>query len=95
MSAPVYHGGGYNRGRGYRHRRWGRTVQPTGNGWLDQVSTWFGGAIPRYAGQGQSTGAPVGSGSPVYKPAPSTAGNASAALAIPQADVPVLVAPPR
>jgi hypothetical protein len=93
MSTPVYHGGGYNRGGGYRHRRWGRTAEPTGNGWLDQVGTWFGGAIPRYAGQ--PTAAPVGGGSPVYKPAPSSIGNAGTALATLQADVPVFVAPPR
>lgn len=95
MPTPVYNGGRNYRRRGYRHRRWGQAPGPTGNGWLDQVSIWFGGVIPPYAGQGQPTAAPAGSGSPVYKPAPSSTGNPGAALAIPQVDVPVLVAPPR
>ena len=93
MATPVYNGGSPYRRRGYRHRRWGQTHEPTGNGWLDQVSTWLGGGVPQYAGQGQPTATPAGSGSPVYKPAPPSTGNAGMALAIPQADAPVLVAP--
>jgi len=95
MASPVYNGGSGYRRRGYRHRRWGQAPAPTGNGWLDQVGTWLGGVIPPYAGPGQPTAAPAGSGSPVYKPAPSSTGNSVAALATPQVDVPVLVAPQR
>jgi hypothetical protein len=92
MATPVYNGRSYHHRRGYRHRRWGHTIVPTGNGWFDQVSTWLGGETPPYAGQGHPTAAPAGSGSPVYMPAPP---NAGAALATPQADAPVFVAPLR
>ena len=95
MATPVYSGGNRYRRRGYGHRRWGQAPGPTGNGWLDQVGSWFGGVIPPYAGAGQPTAVPGSSGSPVYMPAPSSTGNTGAAFATPQVDVPVLVAPPR
>jgi hypothetical protein len=93
MASPVYSGGRSYRGRGYRHRSGAPTSEPTGSGWLDQVSTWLGGVIPRYAGQGQPTAPTAGSESPVYKPAPLSTGSTGTAIAIPQVSSPVLVMP--
>lgn len=90
MATPVYSSGSYRRGGGY-HRHWGQTSGPTDLGWIDRVSSWFGGATPQYGGQGQPTAGTVRGGMPVYMPVPPTVGTADAATTAPQAASPVIV----
>lgn len=92
MPTPVYNGVGYRHGWGHR-RHWGQTPGPTDNGWLDRVGSWLGGNTPQYAGAGQPALGTVGSGTPVYMPAPPTTATADAATTAPQAVSPVIVVP--
>jgi len=94
MPAPVYNDGSHygHRNGGYRHRRgWGQTPEPARLGWLDQVGSWLVGTVPTYAGQGQPTA--VGSGSPVYLPAPPPTGSSDAATLTPQPSAAVIMVP--
>jgi len=90
VATPVYSSGGYRRGGGY-HRHWGQTSGPTDSGWIDRVSSWFGGVTPQYGGQGQPTSGTVGGDTLVYMPAPQTIVTADAATTAPQAASPVIV----
>ena len=90
MATPAYSGGGDRRDWG-GGRHWGRAPEPTGNGWLGRVGTWFDGTTPQYAGAGQPASGTVGSGSPVYQPAPLTNGPADAASTAPQTAPSVIV----
>ena len=92
MPAPAYSGGGYRRGWGYGHGR-GPAPGPIGNGWFGRVGTWFRGTTPQYAGAGQPASETVGTGSPVYQPAPTTTVTAGAATTTPQAAPSVIVVP--
>ena len=92
MATPAYSGGGYRRGWG-GGRHWGPAPEPTDNGWFDRVGAWFDGNTPRYAGAGQPALGTVGSGSPVYLPAPLTPATADAATTAPQAAPSVIVVP--
>lgn len=92
MATPVYSSGGYRRGGGY-HRHSGQTSGPTNSGWVDRVSSWFGGATPQYGGQGQPTSGTIGGDTLVYMPAPQTIVTADAATTAPQASSLAIVVP--
>jgi hypothetical protein len=92
MPAPEYHGGGYRGGGGHGYHG-GPTPGPADNGWLDSVGSWLGGNTPQYAGAGQPASGMVGSGTPVYLPAPTTTTTGGAATTTPQAASPVIMVP--
>jgi hypothetical protein len=93
MATPDYNGVGYRRGGWGHGRNWGQTPGPTDNGWLDRVGSWLGGSSPPYAGAGQPTSGMVGSGTPVYQPAPPMTATAGAVTTAPQVVSPVIVVP--
>ena len=69
MAAPIYKGAG----------------QPTAaGGWLNGLTSWFGGPAPTYVGKGQAaeggTGF-LGGASPAYKPAPSDVSSSTPTMA--------------
>lgn len=89
MATPVYNthwaGGGH----------WGYPARRTW-GVIERLGSWFGGGTPQYCGSGQPTpysgSSILGSGTPVYMPAPPMTVTADATTA-PQASSLAIVVP--
>jgi hypothetical protein len=90
MATPVYN----TSWAGGRH--WGHPPGRT-RGVVDRVGSWFGGSTPQYSGSGQPTpdsgSSMLGSGTPVYAPAPPPTGVTPDAATAPQANALAIVVP--